>query len=162
MSINRVTLTGNLTRDPDMRATPSGTQIMQFGIAVNDRRRNPQTNEWEDSPNFIECVLFGVRADRLHSYLHKGTKVAVEGKLRWSSWEDKTSGQKRSKIEVVVDDIEFMNPRQDGGAYQSAPTSEPFVAATPAVDVQEPGIPEQTSPVQAPPAAEAFDGDIPF
>ncbi len=158
MSINRVTITGNLTRDPEMRATPSGTQIMQFGVAVNDRRRNPQTNEWEDTPNFIECVLFGNRADKLQQYLHKGTKVAVEGKLRWSSWEDKTSGQKRSKIEVIVDDLEFMNPRSDNAGFQGqGATSEPFVAAAPAAD-----IPQQTAPVEAPQPAEAFDGEIPF
>lgn len=159
MSINRVTLTGNLTRDPEMRATPSGTQIMQFGIAVNDRRRNQQTGEWEDSPNFIECVLFGARANSLQNYLHKGTKVAIEGKLRWSSWEDKNSGQKRSKIEVIVDDIEFMNPRSEGGSFQT-PASEPFVAATPSAESD--GIPEQTPPVPAPPSAEVFDADIPF
>lgn len=161
MSINRVVLTGNLTRDPDMRATPSGTQIMQFGVAVNDRRRNQQTGEWEDYPNFIECVLFGTRANALQNYLHKGSKVAVEGKLRWSSWEDKNSGQKRSKIEVVVDDVEFMNARQEGGNYSTG-SSQPFVAATPDQAGSDAGVPETTRPVEAPPSAEVFDQDIPF
>ena len=87
---------------------------MSFGVAVNDRRRNPQTNEWEDYPNFVDCTMFGNRARSLHQYLSKGTKVAIEGKLRWSQWE--RDGQKRSKLEVIVDELEFMyEPQQAGG-----------------------------------------------
>ena len=100
MSINRVIISGNLTRDPELRSTQSGMDVMSFGVAVNDRRRNPQTNEWEDYPNFVDCTMFGNRARSLHQYLSKGTKVAIEGKLRWSQWE--RDGQKRSKLEVIV------------------------------------------------------------
>ena len=96
MSINRVIISGNLTRDPELRSTQSGMDVMSFGVAVNDRRRNPQTNEWEDYPNFVDCTMFGNRARSLHQYLSKGTKVAIEGKLRWSQWE--RDGQKRSKL----------------------------------------------------------------
>lgn len=99
MSINRVIISGNLTRDPELRSTQSGMDVMSFGVAVNDRRRNPQTNEWEDYPNFVDCTMFGNRARSLHQYLSKGTKVAIEGKLRWSQWE--RDGQKRSKLEVI-------------------------------------------------------------
>ncbi len=106
MSINRVNISGNLTRDPELRSTPGGTQVLTFGVAVNDRRRNSQTGEWEDVPNFIECVVFGARAQALSRFLSKGAKVAIEGKLRYSSWE--RDGQKRSKIEVVVDEVEFL------------------------------------------------------
>ena len=81
MSINRVIISGNLTRDPELRSTQSGMDVMSFGVAVNDRRRNPQTNEWEDYPNFVDCTMFGNRARSLHQYLSKGTKVAIEGKL---------------------------------------------------------------------------------
>ena len=108
MSINRVIISGNLTRDPELRSTQSGMDVMSFGVAVNDRRRNPQTNEWEDYPNFVDCTMFGNRARSLHQYLSKGTKVAIEGKLRWSQWE--RDGQKRSKLEVIVDELEFMKP----------------------------------------------------
>lgn len=110
MSINRVNLTGNLTRDPEVRKTSGGKSVMQFGIAVNDRRKNPQTGEWEDSPNFVDCTCFGARAESLSRYLSKGSKVAIEGKLRWSQWE--RDGQKRSKIEVFVDDVEFLSQGQ--------------------------------------------------
>ena len=125
--INRVIITGNLTRDPEVRSTQSGMSIMRLGVAVNDRRKNNQTGEWEDVPNCIHCVMFGTRAENVSRYLRKGSKVAIEGKLRWSSWEDKQGG-KRSKIEVVVDDLEFMS-RDGGDGKQPAPAN-----AAPAAD----------------------------
>ena len=121
MSINRVIISGNLTRDPELRQTQSGMAVLSFGVAVNDRRKNPSTGEWEDYPNFVECTMFGARANSLAQYLSKGTKVSIEGKLRWSQWE--RDGQKRSKIEVIVDELEFMSSRNSGaqqsGGYQS-------------------------------------------
>lgn len=111
MSINRVNITGNITRDPELRATTGGTQVLNFGVAVNDRRRNPQTGEWEDYPNFVDCTMFGTRAEAVSRYISKGSKVAIEGKLRYTSWE--RDGQKRSKLEVIVDEIEFMSRQQE-------------------------------------------------
>ena len=117
MSINRVVISGNLTRDPELRRTQSGMAILSVGVAVNDRRRNQQTGEWEDYANYIDCTMFGNRAESLSNILTKGMKVAIEGKLRWSQGE--RDGQKRSKIEVVVDDLEFMSSRNGGqGGYQ--------------------------------------------
>ncbi len=113
MSINRVNISGNLTRDPELRATAGGTQVLSFGVAVNDRRRNPQNGEWEDYPNFVDCTMFGTRAEAVSRYLSKGSKVAIEGKLRYSSWE--RDGQRRSKLEVIVDEIEFLSRGQQGG-----------------------------------------------
>lgn len=119
MSINRVMISGNLTRDAELRTTQSGTFVLGFGVAVNERRKNAQTGQWEDHPNFVDCTMFGTRAEKIAPYLVKGTKVAIEGRLRFSSWEDRGSGQKRSKLDVVVDEVEFMSsnkPRQ--GEYQ--------------------------------------------
>ena len=116
MSINKVIISGNLTRDPELRATAGGMQVMSLGVAVNDRRKNQQTGEWEDFPNFVDCTMFGTRAESLARFLSKGTKVAIEGKLRWSQWE--RDGQKRSTLEVVVDDLEFMSSRQQGAPMQ--------------------------------------------
>ena len=107
MSINRVIISGNLTRDPELRSTASGMPVLGFGVAVNDRRKNQQTGEWEDDPTFIDGTMFGTRAQS------KGTKVSIEGKLRWSQWE--RDGQKRSKIEVIVDELEFMSSRGEAG-----------------------------------------------
>ena len=111
MSINRVNISGNLTRDPDLRATAGGSQILSFGVAVNDRVKDQQTGEWTDRPNFVDCVVFGKRAESLNNLLSKGMKVAIEGKLRYSSWETQ-DGQKRSKLEVVVDEVEFFAQRK--------------------------------------------------
>ena len=132
MSINRVLITGNLTRDPELRSTGSGMSVLQMGVAVNDRRKNPQSGEWEDVPNFVDVVMFGARAESVSRFLSKGSKIAVEGKLRWSSWEDKTTGAKRSKIEVVADDIEFLSGRSEGGGGggYSAPSA-PAASADP-------------------------------
>lgn len=107
MSINRVNISGNLTRDAELRQTQGGMAILNIGVAVNDRRKNQQTGEWEDVPNFVDCVVFGTRAEKLAQFLAKGAKVAIEGKLRWSQWEK--DGAKRSKLEVIVDEIEFMS-----------------------------------------------------
>ena len=142
MSINRVAISGNLTRDAELRTTQSGMSILDFGVAVNDRRKNQQTGEWEDCPNFVDCTMFGARAEKLQPYLEKGTKVAIEGKLRYSSWE--SNGQRRSKLSVIVDDIEFMSSRRDDAGSGYAP--QPVPAADPAIDA----------------AASVYDEDIPF
>lgn len=146
MSINKVVISGNLTRDPELRTTASGMPVLGFGVAVNDRRRNQQTGEWEDYPNFIDCTMFGTRAQSISRFLTKGSKVAIEGKLRWSQWE--RDGQKRSKIEVIVDEIEFMSSRgTDGQApVASAPASTPAAAPAPATPAVEPSIYDDNIP----------------
>ena len=122
MSINRVSISGNLTRDPELRVTPSGMQVLGFGVAVTDRRKNNQTGEWEGYPSFVDCTIFGNRGESMSRILHKGMKVAVEGKLRYSAWEDKNGGGRRSKIEVIVDEIELMSQNPNGAhGGQAAP-----------------------------------------
>lgn len=112
MSINRVVISGNITRDPVVRRTQGGMAILTISVAVNDRRKNQQTGEWEDHANFVDCTVFGNRAESLADRLSKGMKVAIEGKLRYSQWE--REGQKRSKLEVAADEIEFMSRNQQG------------------------------------------------
>lgn len=144
MSINRVNISGNLTRDPELRATASGTQVLGFGVAVNDRRKNPQTGEWEDYPNFVDCTMFGSRAEAVGRYLSKGSKVAIEGKLRYRSWEK--DGQRRSKLEVVVDEIDFMS-RAEQHEQQHVP--QPNYGPAPVRP-------------QAAPAVDLYAEDVPF
>jgi single-strand DNA-binding protein len=121
MSINKVVISGNLTRDPELRSTGSGMNVLKLGVAVNDRRKNQQTGEWEDVPNFVDVTVFGNRAEALSRFLSKGSKVAIEGKLRWSQWENQ-QGEKRSKLEVVADEVEFLSSRDSGsGGYSQAP-----------------------------------------
>lgn len=111
MSMNIVAIAGNITRDPELRATQRGMSILSFGLAVNDRKKNQQTGEWEDYANFIDCSMFGSRAESLSRYLSKGTKIAVQGRLHYSTWEK--NGEKRSKLEVYVDELEFMSRREE-------------------------------------------------
>lgn len=122
MSINRVNISGNLTRDPELRQTQGGMAILSLGVAVNDRRKNQQTGEWEDVPNFVDCVVFGTRAEKLAQFLAKGSKVAIDGKLRYSSWEK--DGARRSKLEVIVDEIEFMSRGGSQGQRQQTASAD--------------------------------------
>lgn len=156
MSINRVNISGNLTRDPEMRHTASGMQVLSFGVAVNDRAKNPQTGEWEDRPNFVDCTMFGTRAEAVSRYLSKGSKVAIEGKLRYSSWE--RDGQRRSKLEVIVDEIEFMSRGQQGdaGGYAPAPSHGQQGGYAPAP------APRRAPEAPAQPELDVYDEDIPF
>ena len=115
MSVNQVAITGNLTRAPELRSTAGGTVVLSFGIAVNDRRKNA-SGQWEDVPNFFECVTFGNRATALSDILTKGMKVAIAGKLHYSSWEK--DGQKHSKVDIIANEIELMQTRKPQQDYQ--------------------------------------------
>ena len=118
MSINRVMICGRLTREPEMRSTAGGLAVMGLGVAVNDRRKNQQTGEWEDVPNYVDCTMFGPYAQAMERRLSKGAKVAIDGRLRWSQWE--RDGQRRSKLEVVVEGIEIMGGGSDAEAPPAA------------------------------------------
>lgn len=140
MSINSVVISGNLTRDPELRTTNTGTKVLGFCVAVNDRCRNPQTQEWEDYPNFIDCVLFGPRAESVAKYISKGSKVAVQGKLRWSQWE--RDGERRSKIAVIVDQIEFFVGGSTKAAHAGVSAPVPVMAAAiPSPDIYDHDMP---------------------
>ena len=128
MSINRVVLTGNLTKDAELKQTPGGMAIVKIRLAVNDRRKNAQSGQWEDSPNFIDVTMFGSRGEAVSRFLSKGKQIAVEGKLRWHEWES-AAGEKRSKLEVVADDIELLGGRGEGGG-----AARPSVSAAEPVD----------------------------
>lgn len=179
MGLNYASVSGNLTREPELRSTPSGMQILDIGLAFNDRRRDPQTGQWEDVPNYISAVIFGNRAEALSRILTKGMHVAVQGKLRWSSWEDKTSGQKRSKIEIIADEVDIMSQRQGGGYSQQMPAAAPQMpqnapqmpqgyasAAQPQMAPQMPSQPpvQQQFPQQQfqQQPSTVYDEDIPF
>lgn len=118
MSINSVTIAGNLTRNPELKQTQSGFSVLHLGIAVNERMKNKQTEEWEDNPNFFDVTMLGKRAESVARFLSKGSKVTIQGKLRWSSWEK--DGQKRSKVEIIADEIEFMSRNEGGQTAQPA------------------------------------------
>lgn len=104
-NLNKVMLTGNLTQEPDYKVTTNGTAILTLRVAVNDRRK--VGDEWTDVPGFYDCIIIGRRAESLRQFLSKGRKVAIEGKLRYSSWEK--DGRLRSKVEIAIDDLELLD-----------------------------------------------------
>ena len=113
--MNQVVLIGNLTRDPELRYSTGGNQtaVCRFTIAVNERRRNPQTQEWEDNANFIPIVVFGKQAENCDRFLAKGRKVAISGRIQTGSYEK--DGQKRYTTDVVANNVEFLTPRNESG-----------------------------------------------
>jgi single-strand DNA-binding protein len=154
MNINRVVLTGNLTRDPELRSIPaSGTSVCKLGIAVNTRRKGSD-GQWEEKPNFFRVTVFGRQAESCANYLKKGRAVAIDGRLEWSSWEN--DGQKRESIDIIADSVQFLGGREDAGngngnGYSSG------------VQAPESDVPIDTGDFQtAPVAAATADDDIPF
>jgi single-strand DNA-binding protein len=142
--INRVTLVGRLTRDPELRHLPSGTPVLQLGVANNGRQKDESGN-WTDKPNFFDVKVFGNQAEMLAQHLAKGRRVGIDGRLDWSSWEAQ-DGTKRSKVEIVAFQVQFLDSRGDGESQsQYIPSSD--VAA------------DQSDFVKAGAAA---DDDIPF
>lgn len=123
-NINRVTLGGRLTRDPELRATASGRSVLSFCLAVGEDYKDQASGEWKELAHFVDCTIFGQRADSLNRIMVKGMKVTVEGRLRYSSWEK--DGQKRSKLDVVVDNIEIPDRPKDAAQtpYQAQPAQQ--------------------------------------
>lgn len=146
MAINKATITGNITRDPELRQTQGGTSVLTIGVAVNDRRKNQQTGEWEDYPNFIDCTIFGNRATGVAPHLEKGMKVAIEGKLNQSRWQAE-DGTNRSKIEIIVDEIEFMSRQQGQTASKPVQQQPQQFAPQP---MQQQAQPQKFAPQAAP------------
>lgn len=109
MSINQATVSGNLTRDVEVRTTAGGMSVLKGSVAVNERRKNSM-GEWEDYPSYVDFIMFGARAEKVAQYLSKGTKVCLQGKLRQDRWE--SNGEKRSKLEVIAEEIEFYKKTQ--------------------------------------------------
>ena len=144
-SINRVVLVGNLTRDPELRHTRSGTAVCGLRLAVNSRRKDPSTGEWGEKPNYFDVTVWGNQGESCAQYLSKGRPVAVDGRLDWREYEAK-DGSKRQAIEIIADSVQFLGGRGDGEGGQSyIPSSD--VAA------------DQSDFVKAGAAA---DDDIPF
>ena len=113
MNINRVVLTGNLTRDPDVREPGTGLSVCKLGLAVNTRRKNNATGDWEEKPNFFHVTVFGRQAENCAKYLNKGRPVAIDGRLEWSEYE--VDGQKRQSVDIIAETVQFLGGRDDAG-----------------------------------------------
>jgi single-strand DNA-binding protein len=151
MNINRVVLTGNLTRDPEVSATGGGLAVCKLGIAVNGRRKNNATGEWEEKANFFRVTVFGKQGENCAQYLKKGRPVAIDGRLEWSQWE--VDGQKRSSVDIIAESVQFLGGRDDAGNGNGFSSS---VRAT------ESDVPIDTGDFERAPVAAGADDDIPF
>jgi single-strand DNA-binding protein len=144
-NINRVVITGNLTRDPELRSTPGGTSVCSLRVAVNSRRKEAETGQWVDKPNYFDVTVFGAQGDNCAQYLAKGRPVAVEGRLNWREWEAQ-DGSKRQAVDIIADAVQFLGSRdapQSNGAVES-------------------DIPADTSDFQEAAVGGGKDDDIPF
>ena len=123
-NINVVVLTGNLTRDPELRSLPSGTSVCDMRIAVNTRRKNGATGEWEDKPNYFDVKVWGAQGENCQRFLSKGRPVAVQGRLEWREWETQ-DGHKRQAVDIIADSVQFLGGREEasGGGFTASATS---------------------------------------
>jgi single-strand DNA-binding protein len=147
-NLNRVVITGNLTRDPELRTTPNGTSVCGLRVACNTRRKDQSTGEWTDKPNYFDVTVWGMQGENCAQYLQKGRPVGVDGRLEWREWQDR-DGNKRQTVDIIADSVQFLGSREageNGGRF------------TPQSDV-----PADTGDFeQAPVSAGGSDDDIPF
>ena len=153
-NINRVVMTGNLTRDPELRSTPGGSSVCKLRIACNTRRKNGQTGEWEEKPNFFDVTVWGTQGENCSRYLSKGRPVAVDGRLEWREWEQE--GVKRQAVDIIADSVQFLGGRDDAGGASGNGFSVSRAASESDVPIHSGDF--ETAPV----AAGASDDDIPF
>ncbi len=112
-NINRVVLTGNLTRDPELRSLQTGTSVCSLRIATNSRRRDA-SGEWVDKPNYFSVTVWGAQGENCARFLSKGRPVCIDGRLDWREWQSQ-DGQKRESVEIVAESVQFLGGRDDGG-----------------------------------------------
>lgn len=151
-NFNKVYLIGNLTRDPEVRVTPKGTAICQFGLAVN-RQFKDESGAMRDETTFVDIEAWGKQGETIGKYCTKGRPLFVEGRLKFDQWEDKTSGQKRSKLKVVLEGFQFLGGRGEGGAAPAGSDEgeSPERHSPPARSANRPAAPQESS-----------DEDVPF
>jgi len=149
-NINRVLVTGNLTKDPELRSTPSGTSICKLRIAVNSRRKDA-SGQWVDKPNYFDVTVWGAQGENCAQYLQKGRGVAIDGRLDWREWDATDGSGKRQAVESIADTVQFLGGGGDGGGgngHRFTPESD---------------VPADTSDFAPAPAGGGVgDDDIPF
>ena len=151
-NINRVIITGNLTRDPELRSTAGGTSVCSLRVACNGRRRNPSTNEWEDQPNYFDVTVWGAQGENCTKFLSKGRPIAVDGRLQWREWSDK-DGNKRQSVDIIAESVQFLGGRDDAGNGNGFSSS---------ARAQESDVPIDTADFERTPVGSGADDDIPF
>ncbi|MHB1422121.1 MAG: single-stranded DNA-binding protein [Gemmataceae bacterium] len=167
-NLNKVMLIGRLTRDPEVRTFSNGGKVAKFGFAVNNKKKNQQTGQWEDEPVFLDIEAFNRQtgrqlADLVEQYFKRGAQFYLEGHLRLDQWQDKNDGSKRSKINIVLDDFQFLEPRSDGASGGGDMGSRAPRASAPTPRKPEPSYPSGGGFNEPEPEAHGDNpDDIPF
>lgn len=128
-NLNVVAITGNLTKDPELRSTSGGTSVCKLRVAVNSRRKDGASGEWVEKPNYFDVTVFGAQGENCANYLSKGRPIAVEGRLDWSEWEAKDGSGMRSKVEIIANSVQFLGSRSDGTGAGNGFTAQSDVPA---------------------------------
>jgi len=149
-NINRIVLTGNLTRDPELRSTPSGTSVCSLRIACNTRRKD-SSGQWVDKPNYFDVTVWGAQGENCANYLSKGRPVAVDGRLEWREWDDK-EGNKRQATDIIADSVQFLGSREGGG--ENGGNGQRLNSPS--------DVPADNADFQPAPSGGGADDDIPF
>jgi single-strand DNA-binding protein len=152
-NINRVIITGNLTRDPELSSlSASGTSVCSLRVACNGRRKNSDTGQWEDQPNYFDVTVWGAQGENCARFLSKGRPVAIDGRLRWREWTNQ-EGQKRQTVDIIAESVQFLGGREDAGGGNGFSSS---ARAT------ESDVPIDTRDFERAPTGAGADEDIPF
>jgi single-strand DNA-binding protein len=152
-NINRVIITGNLTRDPELRST-STSSVCSMRIACNGRRKNPSSGDWEDQPNYFDVTVWGAQGENCVKFLSKGRPVAIDGRLQWREWTDK-EGNKRQSVDIIAESVQFLGGRDDAGSGNGNGFSS-------SAHAQESDVPIDTGDFERTPVGGGADEDIPF
>jgi len=160
-SLNKVLLIGNLTRDVEMRYTPSGVAKARLGLAVNRKFRDSKTNELREEVAFVDIDVWGKQAETANQYLSKGQAVFIEGRLQFDQWDDKQTGQKRSKLLVVAERFQFMGARPGGGGPGGGSSRQPQGSGSQRQAPATPSAPAAPAPGSEAPDTGPEDLDIP-
>jgi single-strand DNA-binding protein len=153
-NINRVVLVGNLTKDPELRHTPSGNPVCKLRLAVNTRQKDAATGQWGDKPNYFDVTVWGAQGENCARFLSKGRPVAIDGRLEWREWETQ-EGQKRQAVDIIADSVQFLGGRDDAASGNGfAPTASAGGRSDLPVD--------ERDFQAAPTSAGVGDDDIPF
>ena len=153
-NFNKVILAGNLTRDPELRYTPKGTAIARIGLAIN-RSWTSETGEKKEEVTFVDVDAFGKTAEIIGQYFKKGRPILMEGRLRYETWDDKQTNQKRSKLGVVMESFQFMDSQRTGEPGSVAPSA-------PSAPRSRPSAPSAPAPESEPDVAPHEGDDVPF
>ncbi len=160
-NVNVVVITGNLTKDPELRSTTGGMSVCEMRVAVNSRRKD-QSGQWVDKPNYFDVVVFGAQGENCANYLSRGRPLAVEGRLDWREWEAKEGGGKRQAVQIIANSVQFLGSRDGGGAPNGNGGQQQPPQQQPSYNAQHSDVPADESDFGPVSTGGPQEDDIPF